>query len=135
MIHNFNNFTKILAYYSLDILNGMIIISFKNAECPDSTENIETQLMIHDIHKEQVDLKSHCRHSEQSIQWQEKYSKDYLNSFSASLDDVLPQHSETYTINMPCHNVQNESNVNLMDNNSREIDTNFEESKWRVTCK
>ncbi|EFN62617.1 SUMO-conjugating enzyme UBC9 [Camponotus floridanus] len=93
-------------------------------EHPETIENIEMQLVTHDIDEKQIDLSQH--HSGQSIQCEEKYPNQryYLNS--PSRVDKVVQHFKTSSMNK-CQNSQGESDTNIMDSGDKEINVSSEE--------
>ncbi|KYN07632.1 hypothetical protein ALC62_01452 [Cyphomyrmex costatus] len=94
-----------------------------NVQHREITENVETQLKVHDIHEKQTDLEFR-RCNEQSIQYEKKPQEYHLNS-PLRIDDIV-QHFETSSMNK-CHNSQEESNTDIKDNVDEAIDVNSEE--------
>lgn len=91
----------------------------KILEHPETTENIEMQLMTHDIDEKQIELSQH--HSEQSIQREKKYpdQRYYLNS--PSRVEKIVQHFKTSSTNK-CQNSLGESDTNVTDSSDKGIE-------------
>lgn len=112
---------------SIKILNKNTLS--KILEHPETTENIEVQLMTHDIDEKQIALSHH--HSEQSIQREKKYpdQRYYLNSPSrVDRSTKIVQHFKTNSTNK-CQNSLGESDTNVTDSNDKGIDISSEESE------
>lgn len=125
-------FHLLLHYYFIDRNFKRKCTFSKILEHPETTENIEMQLITHDIDEKQIDLSQH--HSGQSIQCEEKYPNQryYLNS--PSRVDKVVQHFKTSSMNK-CQNSQGESDTNITDSGDKEINVSSEESEWYDICK
>ncbi|KAM0732948.1 hypothetical protein ACS0PU_001109 [Formica fusca] len=93
-------------------------------EHPEITENVEMQLMTHDIDEKQIELSQH--HSEQSIQCEMKYPDQRYHLNSPSRVDKVIQHFKTSSTNK-CQNSQGESDMNVTDRSDKGIDVSSEE--------
>lgn len=98
----------------------------KILEHPEITENVEMQLMTHDIDEKQIELSQH--HSEQSIQCEMKYPDQRYHLNSPSRVDKVIQHFKTSSTNK-CQNSQGESDMNVTDSSDKGIDVSSEESE------
>ncbi|KYQ54861.1 hypothetical protein ALC60_06202 [Trachymyrmex zeteki] len=96
-----------------DLLQQLRTPCTQGNEHREATENVETQLKVHDINEKQVDLES--QHYNESIQCEKKHAYQEYNLNSPLRVDEIAEHFKTSLMNK-CHNSQEESNTNVKDN-------------------